>query len=575
MGALNRAVVAASVLGLAGVAMGEENARAAGQTATGYVFHDINGNERKDAGEPGVSGVLVSNERDVVMTDGSGYYELPVDDDTILFVIKPRNWRTLIDDHNLPRFYYIHKPKGSPDLKYGGVAPTGPLPESVDFPLYPTEEPDRFNVILFGDPQPYSIEQVNEFAQDIIPEVIDFVEAEGAAFGVSLGDLVGDDLNLFHPLNDFVSSVGIPWRNVYGNHDMDFDSPGDEHADETFNRVYGPTTYAFQYGPALFVVIDNVIYNGPTEDRPKGSYQAGLTDDQRAFLNNFVDSFWPKEQHAQAPLTSRLKRVRRDAARWAELRSVAGEALPLRYGVATLFFTMMHIPAVEFDNPAAEIISPYARAQGAAPLSIAAHWHRQHYFPLEGGHHHLVHATTSGSWWQGAPDEFGIPHTMMRDGKPNGWSVLTVDPELERGYEVRFKPARRPWSDQMHIVAPDAVWPREAGETDVVVNLYSGSELSKVEMRVVHAGDEGAATGWKVMETFEGVDPYWRRLKDLQETDSPPPGRKLTGLNAETTLWRATLPAGLQPGTYTIEVREENMYGHVHTKRRVIRVLEE
>ena len=57
----------------------------------------------------------------------TGTYELPVTDDTIIFVAKPRGWQTRIDEKNMPRFYYIHKPEGSPDddYKFPGVEPTG------------------------------------------------------------------------------------------------------------------------------------------------------------------------------------------------------------------------------------------------------------------------------------------------------------------------------------------------------------------------------------------------------------------------------------------------------------------
>lgn len=47
------------------------------------------------------------------MTGPDGVYELHVDDDTILFFANPRGWQTQIDELNLPRFYYIDKPKGS------------------------------------------------------------------------------------------------------------------------------------------------------------------------------------------------------------------------------------------------------------------------------------------------------------------------------------------------------------------------------------------------------------------------------------------------------------------------------
>src|SRR5690606_24329289 len=69
-------------------------ADSAPQTARGLVFHDSNGNRRFDEGEKPLKGIRVSNGRDIVKTDDEGRYELPVDDDTIVFVIKPRGWRT-------------------------------------------------------------------------------------------------------------------------------------------------------------------------------------------------------------------------------------------------------------------------------------------------------------------------------------------------------------------------------------------------------------------------------------------------------------------------------------------------
>ncbi|PSJ19656.1 Cna protein B-type domain containing protein, partial [Halomonas sp. ND22Bw] len=43
-------------------------------TATGFVFEDRFGTGRKQAGDPGLPGVAVSNGRDVVRTDESGRY---------------------------------------------------------------------------------------------------------------------------------------------------------------------------------------------------------------------------------------------------------------------------------------------------------------------------------------------------------------------------------------------------------------------------------------------------------------------------------------------------------------------
>jgi hypothetical protein len=517
-------------------------------TARGYVFDDQNRNGVMDPHEDGVGNVGVSNGRDVVATDVAGAYEIDVDDDDIVFVIKPRNYALPLDELNKPRFFYVHKPNGSPThLEFPGVPPTGPLPERIDFPLHRSPEPDSFRVILFGDPQPYDIDQVNEYAHDVVEEVVGELRdpdspAFGAAFGVSLGDLVGDDLDLFTPLNQVTATVGIPWINVYGNHDMNFDVTEDRHADETFERVYGPPTYAFEHGPIRFIVVDNVYYEGQTEDRPKGSYRAELTEDIDAFLRN--------------------------------LRSFRTAGGPKRTVL------LMHIPLYEHEDYA-EII-----AFGGIDLSIAAHWHRHMHLdlPVEfehegqrhdlGHHHHMVAATTSGSWWQGAPDEFGLPHAMMRDGRPNGWCVLDLTVDRARlDYSVRFKAARRPWDHQMHLHLPSELALGEVADATLIANVYNDSMRSTAEFRVSNSAT-GDASAWRPMERFRGVDPYWAALKEAEASDHPPRGRTLTNLDPETDLWRASLPPNLRPGPHLVEVRATDHFGHLHHARRILRVTE-
>ena len=118
--------------------------------ARGTVFHDKNQNGQKDEGEPGIKNFGVSNGKEVTETNDQGIWELPHDEDTIFFVIKPRDWSAPLNKHNLPQFYYIHKPEGSPaKLKYKGLEPTGPLPESIDFALSQKKEPDTFKAIFF------------------------------------------------------------------------------------------------------------------------------------------------------------------------------------------------------------------------------------------------------------------------------------------------------------------------------------------------------------------------------------------------------------------------------------------
>ena len=153
-------------------------------TAKGIVYNDLNRNSTHDENEPGLEGIAVSNGKEIVKTDARGQWQLPHDEDTIFFVIKPSGWMTPVNKHQLPQFFYIHKPAGSPKtFRYKGVDPTGPLPGSINFALHETDEPAEFKAIFFGDPQPSSIEQVDYIKHDIIEELI----GTDARFGVTLG----------------------------------------------------------------------------------------------------------------------------------------------------------------------------------------------------------------------------------------------------------------------------------------------------------------------------------------------------------------------------------------------------
>lgn len=457
-----------TMLGLAVIGVAFSSAFATDDRARGVVYEDRNANGQRDADEPGIANVRVSNGADIVRTDAEGRYELPVVDDSVVFVLKPRDYATPLNELNLPRFHYIHMPDGSPELKYGGVAATGPVPASVDFPLIRRPEPNKFNVVFFGDTQPYSQAEVDYIAHDIVEELIGI----DAAFGVTLGDIVGDDLDLFEPLNQTIAHIGIPWHNVLGNHDIDFDAVVDERSDDTFTRVYGPPYYSFDYGPVHFLVLDNVYYRGAPEDKSKinrGNYHAQLGEAQLRFIAN-------------------------------DLRD-----LPPDQFIVLLF----HIPIWQNKDldQLFELLKPFRYT-----LSIAAHYHthRQHFIDAEGGwqgegsHHHLVAGTTSGSWWKGVPDEYGIPHTMMRDGTPNGYIIATFEGDT---YKWRYKAARRPADFQMSIFTPEAVVVGKTAQTEVVANVFNGTTRSTVKMRVRGHGD------WITMNPDERSDPYYAALK--------------------------------------------------------------
>lgn len=493
--------------------------------AHGTVFEDLNGNGKRDAGEIGMMGVAVSNQKEIVRTDAEGRWSLPCSDDTVFFVIKPRGWAAPLNDHQLPQFYYVHKPEGSPKSKYPGVAPTGPLPESIDFALLPQVEPERFQAILFGDPQPSSQDEVDYIAHDVIAELV----GTEAKFGVTLGDIMFDKLELFEPSNANIALIGIPWYNVIGNHDLNFDSETDKDSDETFTRHFGPNYYSFDYGPVHFIVLDDVDW-GHLNQGGKRTYRGGLDADQIEFVKN-------------------------------DLALVEEERLVM---------LMMHIPLLNVGNRS-ELFRLIEKRPHTISVSGHTHWQAHQYLDEDDGwhgdepHHHIVTVTVSGTWWKGTKDEQGIPHATMRDGAPNGYGIVTFDGTSAK-YE--FKAARQPASYQLHIFAPDEVSVGASETVDVYVNVFNGSEKSVVKMRV---GKDG---GWVELKKTDEPDPRYVSVREREIAADPEGKRHLNEPVNSAHLWKAKLPAGLKVGAHLVEIEATDDNGTLHRGKRVVRVVE-
>ena len=492
--------------------------------ARGFVFVDGNGNQKRDVGEKPLAGIRVSNGRQIVTTDSAGQYKIPVDSDDIIFVIKPRGYRTVLSENMLPRFYYVHKPAGSPKtFRYKGVEPTGPLPASVDFPLYAQDEPEEFKALMFGDPQPRNQQEVDWIAHDVIEDLV----GTDASFGVTLGDIVFDNLDVMEPLNKTIALLGIPWYNVIGNHDINLDAPSRTLVNETFERVYGPAYYSFDYGAVHFLVIDNIDWY-IDKDKGRGSYRGGIGREQLEFIKTDL-SLIPENQ---------------------------------------LVVIMMHIPL----NNVHDRTGLYRLIEKRpACISISGHTHHHEHVFIDGKdgwrgakpHHHMINVTVCGSWWSGAPDERGIPHTTMADGAPNGYSILSFDGDH---YRLDFRAAGKSADYQMEIDAPEVA--SLAGEMpDVFVNVFNGSERSKVEMRV---GD----SSWQPMEFSPQVDPKLKRTWDRENTllEQAPAWRQLSKPKKSTHIWKARIPANIAAGTHRIEIKATDLWGREFTSNRIIRV---
>lgn len=499
---------------------------AANELARGVVFVDGNENGVLDQDEQRLTGIRISNGRDIVLTNADGEYEIPLAVDETVFVIKPRGFRTPLSSDGLPRFFYTHKPEGSPQLTFPGVAPTGPLPTAINFSLVPQTEPEQFRAILFGDPQPRNLREVDYIAADVIPELV----GTDAAFGVTLGDIVFDDLSIFQPLNQAIGVLGIPWYNVLGNHDLNLDVADRKHSAETFQSIYGPTYYSYDYGDVHFVVMDNINYSVDPATA-KGKIDATFGQRQLEFLKN-------------------------------DLELVPADSLVV---------LMMHIPLI-----GAEDRQQVYRLIESRPFCISisghTHFHEHRLIDATDGwlgkkpHHHIINVTVSGGWWRGKPDERGIPHAMMNDGAPNGYSIMAFD---RQNYQLTFYPAGRAPNYQMDLVLPKQIKVSEHRQATLVANVFNAMPIDQVEARL---GPEGT---WVPMENYSGPAPLFL---EVRQRERRPDGTPMFGEPHDTNhLWRINLEAlgqDLGLGQHLLQVRWTDSSGRTTVANKVVRISE-
>lgn len=498
------------------------------EQAQGYVYEDRQATGTRDAGDPGIAGVMVSNGREVAVTDERGFYTIAVEEEQILFAVKPSGYNFVVNEHYLPQFYYIHHPQGSPELDYAGIAPTGPLPESVDFGFVPGPGADQrtFRAIAYADPQPWNHTELSYYRDGIVQELV----GTDSDLVLILGDIMFDNLNLMDPYNEINATLRTPIINVVGNHDINFDTDGNRYARETFKRHYGPTYYAFRHGDIFFMVLDNIDYRG------EGNGYIGAIDPvQMEWIANTLRHVEPETRImmlAHIPLYA-----------------------PGRDDIASII--------TNNRDELMELLEPYDKV-----AFLAGHVHttshsflrneigRSNISPL----HQLLTAAASGSWWGGPLTKNGIPVSTQRDGTPKGYHLFSFQGST---FSERFKAAGLPADYQMRVESPEpTVRVDGSGDLELLVNVFNGSARSEVHYRL---NDQEPVA----MEHLPlSISPFFRAMRQNHPDRFADWIQPLEG----THIWRADLPGPLPPGVHTITIYTRDMFGQEWTKRRLLEV---
>ena len=581
-------------------------------TVLGTVFDDRNRDGRRDRGEVGVRDVAVSNGREVVRTDNSGAYELPAFDGMTVFVTKPADFDVPVDEQHVPQFFYHHLPEGSPDLRFGGLPPTGPLPASVDFPIARSTPSNDINCAVIGDTQTYSNQELGYLRDGVVADLAarDDLDECGALI---VGDVAGDDLGLFPRIKEVMSLADVPVRAVPGNHDLDFDAGDDAHSFDTYKRELGPAYYSYDVGDAHFVGLDNVRYPcTPEEDghsfcqdpanHPR--YNGKIGEEQLTWLEN-------------------------------DLATVPKDKLVV---IAT------HIPLVSFldqnfvQHQTDDVKKLYDLLEGRPALSVFGHtqvvenlaagdsyagW--QELGVDEVPFRHLTVGAASGSWWLGNLGSDGLPEATQREGAPPGYMNLELN---GNEYIETYRATGRAEEEQMSLSIsspffrewftaletwkrtrsgsqgeppplnindlgdPNLLTPQDLADGSyLMANVWNGSSESRVSVQVddrqpVSATQTQDADGENVRRGAEYADPaaLMRQLQvtrhSLESTSGneraqgweafrgtkygPGPAQPLEyGQLAQQSshLWKLPLPDDLAEGTHTATVSVTDRHG--------------
>ena len=609
--------------------------RAAGRSETlrGRVFEDSDRDGRSD-GEEGVPGVVVSNGRDVVRTDERGRYELPVFEGMTAYVTQPSGWQVPVDADGVAQFHYHHLPAGSPQLRFGGLAPTGPLPSAVNFPIVRGDEraqDELTRCAVLADVQTYNGRELG-FARDgLVADLVDLQREEEQRLAecgaLMLGDVAGDDLGLYPRIKEVLGASGLPLRFVPGNHDLDLDATDAAHSFDTYKRELGPTTYSYDVADVHYVVMNNVKYPCAPEDDADGtrphcadpagapSYSGVLGEQQLTWLE-------------------------------ADLATVPKDKLVV---LAT------HIPMVSFadatstKHQTADVLDVHELLEGRPALSVSGHTHSTERM-LTGDSYagweqavgvtelpfpHVVAGAPSGDWYSGDLGVDGRPMALQRDGARPGFLTLDVDGSQfrdtfhvigeESGKQMALSlnsPRWRDWFTQLVEFAAarergewDAVPPvnvNDLGDTGLVTpadlgqdtyltaNVWYGSTDTEVSVsldggeaqparRTQQARGEAANTGARSADPAAAT----RQLQvaryafestsgdedaqgfELYRGSKYGPGPAQPGGNLAdraTHLWQYRLPSDLAEGVHTAEVTATDVSGRTYTETHTFEV---
>jgi len=404
-------------------------------------------------GQEEVHGAIRCNKRGVegvVVTDGEN------------FAVTDVNGRFSIKTGKKRQYVYYSLPSGYESPVENGVPifyqPIETSKNEYDFELLKVKkDQDKHAFILWADPQ---ISELSEFL--MLEKVIDDVNTTEKSFktylfGISCGDIVFDQLQLFTDYKKAVSKMKFPFYQAIGNHDLDYSNKSDETSSQTYQSQFGPDYYSFNVVKIHYVVLNDVFYYGYLYH-----YMGYFAQSQLDWLSNdlsFVDK---------------------------------GSTVIIALHIPTCYVDADFYPDMEKRQKNSLINNKafYEVLKNFNVHILAGHSHTQWNTLISDSIFEHTQSAACAAWWQG---EIGV------DGTPKGYSVYEVNGDqlkwyfkgvgLTKDHQFRYYPVGTDADN------PDAF----------LVNVYNYDPLWKVEWY-----EDNVKMG--EMTQYWGVDPLAGKL---------------------------------------------------------------
>lgn len=404
-----------------------------------------------DADKNPLVGVVVTNGKQFTQTDNRGRYQLKSHTDTCKFVYisVPAGYHAKVENA-LPVGYYVaiddtkKSQKGDFVVEKDDTSKTG------------------VSILEISDPQVKKQKHVDRMIAEFIPDLkatVDSLNAAGrVVYGVALGDIVWDAMDLYPVWCDAISSMDMTMYHVIGNHDFNQQYKALSRSDDktnygemVFNKYFGPVDYSFNIGDTHVVSMKVIDYIA------RKDYEEAFTSDQLQWLRNDLSYVKPGTLvilNLHAPTANSTSNGSGNASNASTLFDILKD-----YNVH-IFSGHTHF----FEN---RIVSPniYDHNIGAA----------------------------CGAWWKG---------DVNRDGSPNGYMIVDLDGD---NIKWKYKPTGRSSDYQMRIYRPGEF----ASQNDyLVVNVWDYDPA----WRLAYYEDGVEKVG--VLEQFTDEDQDFITMKD-------------------------------------------------------------